>query len=194
MSGQQSKLVSVIIPCYNQADFLGDAIASVLNQTYTNHEIIVVDDGSTDDTSHVAARYSDVKCIRKKNSGLAAARNTGLQMCAGDYVVFIDADDRLLPDAFEVGVNCLDSDPSCAMAYGHVQLIDVSGKPLPTPNQPYIEGDHYLELLRRNFIWTPGTVMYRRLALDAIGDFSVSLNASADYELNLRIARGQKVR
>jgi len=193
MAGLQSKLVSAIIPCYNQAHFLGDSIASVLNQTYTNHEVIVVDDGSTDDTLQVAARYSQVRCIRKRNGGLAAARNTGLRAGAGDYVVFIDADDRLLPDAFEAGVNSLEADPSCAMVYGHVRLIDAAGEPLSTPEQTDMEGDHYLELLRQNFIWTLGTVMYRRLALDAVGDFSVAINAAADYELNLRIARSLEI-
>ena len=94
MPDQRSKLVSVIIPCYNQAHYLGEAIASVLGQTHAHYEIIVVDDGSTDDTERVAARHTGVRCLRKKNGGLAAARNTGLRASKGDYVVFLDADDR----------------------------------------------------------------------------------------------------
>ncbi len=194
MPDQRSKLVSVIIPCYNQAQYLGEAIASVLGQTYGHYEIIVVDDGSTDDTAAVAARHAGVRCLRKKNGGLAAARNTGLRASEGDYVVFLDADDRLLPDALEAEAGCLDSDPACAMAYGHVRLIDGAGRPLASPEQVTVESDHYFELLRRNFIWTPGAVMYRRAALDEVGDFTAAVSASADYDLNLRVARGHAVR
>ena len=194
MTVQRPKLVSAIIPCYDQARYLGEAIESVRRQTYAHFEIIVVDDGSTDDTATVAARHAGVRCIRKKNGGLAAARNTGLRASAGDYVVFLDADDRLLPDAFEVGVSCLDADPNCAMAYGHVRLIDAAGSPLPSPEQVGVDREHYLELLRRNFIWTPGAVMYRRAVLESVGDFTAAVSASADYDLNLRVARGHAVR
>src|SRR5215210_2105808 len=94
-------LVSVIIPCYNQAHFLGEAIESVLGQSYPNFEIVVVDDGSPDDTAEVAARYPEVRYICQDNQGLSAARNTGLGQSEGEYVVFLDADDRLLPEALE---------------------------------------------------------------------------------------------
>jgi glycosyltransferase involved in cell wall biosynthesis len=194
MSDQRSKLVSVIIPCYNQAHYLGEAIASVLGQTYSHYEIIVVDDGSTDDTVLVATQHAGVRCLRKKNGGLAAARNTGLRESRGDYVIFLDADDRLLPDALAAEVSCLDREPTCAMAYGHVRLIDGAGRPLASPEQVAVESDHYVELLRRNFIWTPGAVIYRRATLDEVGEFNGSVSASADYDLNLRVARGHVVR
>src|SRR5215467_2631984 len=83
--------VSVVIPCYNQAHFLSEAITSVLAQTYPPFETIVIDDGSTDATSNVATRYPSVRCIRQPNQGSAGARNAGLSVCAGDYVVFLDA-------------------------------------------------------------------------------------------------------
>ena len=92
----EAALVSVVIPCYNQAHFLGEAIESVLAQTYPHLEIVVVDDGSTDNTGEVAARYPGVRYVRQENQGLAAARNTGLRHSSGDYLVFLDADDRLL--------------------------------------------------------------------------------------------------
>ena len=191
---QQPNLVSAIIPCYNQAHFLGEAIESILDQTYRNFEIIVIDDGSTDDTARVASRYTTVRCVRKNNEGLSAARNTGLSVSAGDYVVFLDADDRLLPEAFEAGVNCLSDHPQCAFVYGHVSLVSASGAPLPCPRQVSVDREHYLELLRRNYIWTPGAVMYRRSVLDAVGGFDPCVNASADFDLNLRIARSYAVR
>src|SRR5437868_3561752 len=94
-------LISVVIPCYQQAHFLGEAITSVLKQTYSHHEIIVVDDGSTDDPAAVTSSYPNVRYIRQKNQGTAAARNRGLRESLGSFLVFLDADDRLLPKAFE---------------------------------------------------------------------------------------------
>src|SRR5262249_26693584 len=99
MNKEQAPLVSIIIPCYNQAHYLSDAIDSVRKQTYSHAEIIVVDDGSTDNTSNVAALYKDVKYIKQRNQGLSAARNSGLQQSKGHVLVFLDADDRLLPNA-----------------------------------------------------------------------------------------------
>jgi len=194
MSNQRPHLVSAIIPCYNQAHFLGEAIASVRRQTYEHQEIIVVDDGSTDDTAQVAARAAGVRCIQQKNAGLAAARNAGLRASRGDYVVFLDADDRLLPDAFAAGASTLDEHPQCAMAYGHVRLVNAAGSPLPAPQQFNVDAEHYFELLRHNYIWTPGVAMYRRTVFDAVGDFDTSANASADFDLNLRIARSYPIR
>jgi glycosyltransferase involved in cell wall biosynthesis len=97
-------LVSVVIPCYNQAHFLSEAIESVASQTYEPTETIVVDDGSTDDTSHVADVHG-VRCVRQENRGLAEARNTGLRASSGDMLLFLDADDLLAPDAIDAGVS-----------------------------------------------------------------------------------------
>ncbi|HEX5734492.1 MAG TPA: glycosyltransferase [Blastocatellia bacterium] len=182
------RLVTVVIPCYNQARYLGEAINSVNDQAYSNLEVIVVDDGSTDETAEVAGRYSQVKCIRQENQGLAAARNRGVEASRGEYVVFLDADDRLVRGAIEVGADSLDSHPDCAFVYGNVRLIDADGSLLLNPPGVNIERDHYLELLRHNHIWSPGAVMYRRSVFDAVGHFDPRVNASADYDLNLRIA------
>src|SRR5215203_1775138 len=107
--------VSVVIPCYNQARFLGEAIQSVLCQGYPDLEIIVVDDGSEDSTEEVASGYTKkdprVRLIRQDNKGLAAARNRGLSEAGGEYVVFLDSDDRLVLEALEVGVRELESHP-----------------------------------------------------------------------------------
>src|SRR5829696_2931566 len=107
-------LVSVVVPCYNQARFLGEAIESVLAQSHPLFEVVVVDDGSTDDTSEVAARYPGVRLVRQENRGLSGARNAGLARSRGEYVVFLDADDRLLPGALEAGVERLGANPQCA--------------------------------------------------------------------------------
>ncbi len=95
----EEALVSVVIPCYKQAHFLPEAIKSVLAQTYSGVEAIVVDDGSPDNTSEVACRHRDVRCIRQQNQGLSGARNTGLRESRGSFVMFLDADDRLLRNA-----------------------------------------------------------------------------------------------
>ena len=187
------RLISVIIPCYNQGRFLAEAIDSAIGQSYANIEVIVVDDGSTDDTADVADRYSQVRhhqvnCVRQTNQGLAAARNRGLEESGGEYVVFLDADDRLAAGALGVGAESLDSHPDCAFVYGNVRLIDAGGSLLLYPPGVNIKRDHYLELLRHNHIWSTGAVMYRRSVFATVGLFDPRVNASADYDLNLRIA------
>src|SRR5436305_1443891 len=178
VSKPESGLVSVIIPCYNQAHFLDEAIESVLAQTYSNREIIVVDDGSTDNTATVARCHSPVGYIYQENAGPSAARNTGVKESRGEYLVFLDADDRLLPEALEIGVDCLRQHPECAFASGHSRHI--IGSLLSSPKQLHVVRDHYLELLRGNYIWCPGSVIYRRTAFEVVKGFDISLGPCAD--------------
>src|SRR5438552_637083 len=120
-------LVSVVIPCYNQAHFLGEAIESVASQTYPHFEVVVVDDGSTDNTAAVVTGYPGVRYFRQENQGLSAARNTGLRHSVGDRLVVLDADDRLMPCALEIGLTSLRDHPECAFVYGHSQFTTVDG-------------------------------------------------------------------
>jgi glycosyltransferase involved in cell wall biosynthesis len=183
-------LASVVIPCYNHAHFLREAIQSALDQTYPCIEIIVVNDGSSDDPQRVVAEFPMVRYIAQENRGLAAARNAGLAQCRGDLVVFLDADDRLLPDAIETGARMLASNPSVGFAVGHSRLISRDGVPRPTTNQPVSAGeDAYAALLRRNTIRNPATVVFRRQLVDAVGGFASGADACADYDLYLRISR-----
>lgn len=188
-------LVSVVIPCYNQGAFLADAVRSVAVRSHPA-EVVIVDDGSTDTTSQVAAGLAEerrgeliVRLVRQGNEGVSRARNRGLLESHGDYIVFLDADDRLTPDALEVGARALDADPKCSFVYGRCQMMSVEGALLPTPMEPRIEGRHYHELLRRNFIWTPAVVMFRRQPLERSGAFNPIVSGTADYELYLRLAR-----
>jgi glycosyltransferase involved in cell wall biosynthesis len=182
-------LVSVVIPCYNQAHFLGEAIESVLAQTYKNFEIVVVDDGSTDNTSEVASRYDGVRLIRQENRGLAEARNTGIGHSEGEYLVFLDADDRLLPEALQAGLECFASHPECAFVFGHFRYIREDGSLLREPTPPHDQGDHYIQLLSGPYIGVPAIGIYRRFIFTTVGLFDSSLNATADYDLYFRITK-----
>jgi glycosyltransferase involved in cell wall biosynthesis len=184
--GPERDLVSVVIPCYNQAHYLGAAIESVLAQTYPHVEIVVVDDGSSDNTAAVAARYECVALVRQENEGLAAARNTGIRHSNGDYLVFLDADDCLLPHALEIGVERLDASPEAAFVAGLYSYIDHDGNPLPTPEQPAVTGDPYAAFLRVN-VAGMHTAMIRRGVFELVRGFDSSVDACADYDLYLRI-------
>jgi glycosyltransferase involved in cell wall biosynthesis len=188
MSCSDQPLVSVIIPCFNQGRFLAEAIDSVLGQT-RRAELIVVDDGSTDNTSAVVKNYGGVTLIQQRNQGAAVARTSGLHQSRGEFVVFLDADDRLLPEAVAIGLEHLSIHPDWAFVTGHARLIDVDGSVIGTPPQEHGSGSSYIELLRANHVWAPGVVMYRRLVLQTVGTFSTWSGGSADYELNIRIAR-----
>jgi glycosyltransferase involved in cell wall biosynthesis len=181
-------LVSVVIPCFGQAHFLADAIDSVLRQTYPNVEVIVINDGSPDETAAVASRYG-VGYLEQENKGLAAARNAGLERCQGEFVVFLDADDRLLPDALRINSARLAADPALAFVAGASRYIARDGAPLLTNPQQIPSANLYAELLRRNRIRMPGMVMFRRRVFDHIGAFDTTVDACADYDVYLRVSR-----
>jgi glycosyltransferase involved in cell wall biosynthesis len=183
-------LVSVIIPCYRQAHYLDEAIRSVFAQTYRHFEIIVVDDGSPDNTSKLVTRYAGLRFIRQQHLGLPTARNAGLDASEGEYTVFLDADDRLLPDALETGVNSLRAVPDCAFVYGFCEFIDRRGASLPTPPHVPIGENHYRALFKKNHIWTPGAVMFRRSTLSQLMGFDQSFTRGCeDIDLYLRITK-----
>jgi len=184
-----SPTVAVVIPCFNQGRFLREALESVLAQRLPASEIVVVDDGSTDDTAAVARRYGGVRCIRQRNRGLASARNAGLMATTSECVVFLDADDRLRPEALEIGVRELHAHPTCALVWGRCVRIDEQGRHLPTVPPPPVLGDAYEALLRNNFIWTPAIAMFRRSVCAAVMRFNPAVDAAADYELYLRLVR-----
>jgi glycosyltransferase involved in cell wall biosynthesis len=180
-------LVSVVIPCYKQAQFLGYAIESVLNQTVQSHEIIVVDDGSPDETEAVATRYPTVRYVRQTNQGLSAARNTGLRHSRGAFLVFLDADDRLLPSHLRVSLKAFHRRPEAAFVCGSYRFVGDEHAIHRHDCRP--QPDHYGTLLRSNFVGPPHTAMFRREAILRAGGFMPGLKSCEDQDLYLRIAR-----
>jgi glycosyltransferase involved in cell wall biosynthesis len=181
--------VAVVIPCYNGGRFLREAIESVLHQTWPAVEIAVVNDGSTDDTADIARSYEQVRYVEQRNQGAPAARNAGIRSSSSEFLVFLDADDRLQPHALATGVQALTANPSWAFVSGGVRVIAEDGSAQRVPEHQPRSGDPYIQLLRSNYIWTPGVVMYRRDVLRTVGGYVTWAGASADYELNVRIAR-----
>lgn len=177
-----------MVPCFQQAHFLAEALESIRRQTVPAAEVIVVDDGSTDDVGAVLQAYPEARAIRQENRGLSAARNTGLRSASGDLVTFLDADDRLLPRAIEAGASALSGRPDCAFAYGGFRYFGAGGT--RTPRKPrLVSADPFTSLLEQNFIAMHATVMYRRAVLLECGGFDERLKACEDYDVYLRLTR-----
>jgi glycosyltransferase involved in cell wall biosynthesis len=193
MNPGEAPLVSIVIPCFNQAHFLAEAIDSALAQSYPRVEVVVVDDGSSDNSYEVAGRQPDVRRLRQPNLGVASARNRGLGEAAGDFLVFLDADDRLLPHAVEVGMAALLKRPQVAFVAGMCRDIRADGHRANDQRQPLVTQDHYLRLLLDCYIWSGSSLVYRRSALQGVEAFNESLTAGDDYELYLKLARRHPV-
>ena len=186
--------VSVIIPTYNRADFIAYAIDSVLAQTLQDFEIIVADDGSTDETDRVLESYGDrVRYVRLDHSGLpATVRNAALQLAQGDYVAFLDSDDGWLPHKIEQQVRILDDNPNVGLVHSNALVLEVGQD---KPSRLYFEdekrrnGKVLRDLLQDNFVIT-STAIVRRSLLKQAGSFDENrlLRAIEDYDLWLRIA------
>lgn len=183
-----NSLVSVIITAYNYGHYLEQAINSVLQQTHAAKEIIVIDDGSTDHTQELLARYPLVRSYKTNRLGLSWARNIGTVAAKGQFLVFLDADDYLLPEALEQNLQQFAAKPFAAFVSGAHLRIDDAGNFIPHPEAPYKFEDNYLSLLHGNYIAMEATVMYRR-ELFFLFRFNTLLEACEDYELNLQIAR-----
>jgi glycosyltransferase involved in cell wall biosynthesis len=190
---ERADLVTIVIPCFNQAHFLPEAIESAVRQTHPYCEVIVVDDGSTDRTATVAAGYDGVICIRQQNAGLPAARNRGLEAARGGFVIFLDADDRLLPEAAEVGLAHLAGRPDCAFVSGEHRYIDSAGAVVQEWTRPPVSRDHYASLLKSNYIGMIATVVFRVDVVRSVSGFERRFGACEDYDLYLRIAREHHV-
>jgi glycosyltransferase involved in cell wall biosynthesis/SAM-dependent methyltransferase len=185
-------LVSVVITCYNQGRYLRDAIESVIAQTYQPLQIIVIDDGSTDNTREIAESYTQVNYVFQFNSGLSAARNAGFDQSSGEFVVFLDADDWLYPEGVSANVHELQKRPDCAFVSGWHDKVDEFRRSVKNDEQIAVSDNHFIQLLKGNYIGMHAAVMYRRSILQNYR-FDTSLKACEDYDLYLRIARDHPV-
>ncbi|MGY1631541.1 glycosyltransferase [Geodermatophilus sp. SYSU D01186] len=180
--------VSVVVTTYQHAHFLGAALASVAAQTRSVDEVIVVDDGSTDDPASVVAQWAGTIFIRQDNQGLAAARNTGLHAARSAFVLFLDADDLLTPVAVAAGLECFARHSEAALVYGAHRRVAVDAAPLG--GRVYIPAgcNPRSTLLRGNSVAMHATALYRRDLLLAAGGFDETLPRCEDYDVYLRLA------
>jgi glycosyltransferase involved in cell wall biosynthesis len=185
----RSPLVSVIVPCYRQAHYLAEAIESVLAQTYPHIEVVVVDDGSPDNAGEIAARYPGVRYVREKRRGVSEARNLGIRTSTGSFLIFLDADDRLLPEGVAIGLDCFSRHPEVAFVSGLFRFVATDGATLYERQGHRVVANHYEEMLRRNYIAAPCAVMWRRGVFEALAGFNPAFSVTADYELYLRALR-----
>ena len=185
--------VSVLIPVYKGEAFIARAIESALSQTHPDVEIIVVNDGSPDNSSRVLAPYllrPNVRYIEKVNGGVASARNAGLAIATGQYVALLDQDDAWYPDKLARQVAVLNARPDVALVHGDVTYIGADNEVLPhDPHFPAkVEGRCFNQLFMANPVMAC-TAIFRRCVVDEVGRFDDGIAFSDDYDLWLRIAR-----
>ncbi|HVL39343.1 MAG TPA: glycosyltransferase [Fimbriimonadaceae bacterium] len=183
--------MSVVIPCFNQAHFLRDAIASCLEQDHAEKEVVVVDDGSTDDTAEVARSYgARVRLVQQPNTGLSGARNAGIRHASGELVCLLDADDTLLAGVLGRRAAMFERDPEVGLVAGAFEVVDselrvlrVHGTDLKAPPDP-----QHRHAPRRNLAVTCGCLVRRR-AYELCGDYDPLLNACEDWDHYIRVSR-----
>ncbi len=183
--------VSIVIPCFNGEDYLGTALASCLAQDYPDVETIVVDDGSSDGSVALAESCADVTCISQENQGVSAARNAGIAAATGDFIVFLDHDDELMPDALRSGVALLQNNPAFSFAFGLRQTIDAEGALLADPPGDSLgEGTlTYTGAFNAGFPVPPSLALFRISAVHESGGFDTGRHIGEDYDFFLRVLR-----
>ncbi|MBV6627760.1 MAG: glycosyltransferase family 2 protein [Rivularia sp. (in: Bacteria)] len=191
-----SPKVSVIIPTYNRAHLVQDAVESVLNQTYQDFELIVIDDGSTDNTKEVLAVYKDkLAYIYQENRGRSSARNHGIKIAQGEYIAFLDSDDVWFPDKLERQVPILEYAPSdVVLVHGYKCMVDKNLQPVAgwelKLRRLYAQAEKgeetYENYLQSTCIFT-STILLRKTALLEINGYDVSIQGREDLDLYLRL-------
>ena len=196
LAGNVCPGISVIIPAYNYAHYLPAAIESVLRQNYPAFELLVVDDGSTDNTAEVVARYNEpVRRVFQKNAGLPAARNTGIRHAKFPLVCFLDADDAFAPGLLHKAVNALASLPaSFAIVAFRTQLMDADGKLLPTKTLAGHRGEEIRgrDIILKSRYGTTG-LLARREIFEPCGWFDETLRSSEDRDMWIRLATHHRI-
>lgn len=182
--------VSIIIPAHNAEKTIKYTIESVLKQTYTDYELIVIDDGSTDRTAKTIREITDsrIKLFGYENAGVSVARNRGICQATGEYIAFLDADDLWTRDKLEKQLAVLEANPEAGVAYSRTSFIDTQGNFLYNCDPVSFEGNVLKELLLANFLQNGSNPLIRKTAIETIGEFDSSVNSSEDWDYYLRLA------
>ncbi len=182
-------LCSVIIPAYNAMKYLPETLESVLQQTFTDFEVLIINDGSSDNIVQWADGLLDprVKLISQENQGLSGARNTGIAHAIADYIAFVDADDLWEPTKLEKQVRCLDDHPEVGLVHAWMALVDERGKSTGRVIKSSVEGYVWEQIVQWNKIACP-SVMVRRCCFDTMGVFDRNLRSVEDWDMWIRIA------
>lgn len=181
--------ISVIIPAYNAERTIMETIASVLQQTLSDFELIVINDGSTDRTLERLQTIKDrrLQIFSYENGGVCAARNRGIVKSTGKFIAFLDADDLWASDKLELQLAALQARPEAGLAYSWTYNMSETGK-LLTPVEPAFSGRIYADLLLWNFLSNGSNPLIRRQAIESVGEFVSELNSAADWDYWLRLA------
>lgn len=183
-------LVSVIIPVYNGEKTIRETIESVLQQTFPNFEVLVINDGSTDATLDILSQIKDsrLQIFSYPNARQAASRNRGLERAKGKYIAFLDADDLWTVDKLELQVKALQSNPEAVFAYSWTDYIDERGNFLHPGRHITKNGNIYADLIVNNFVENGSNPLIRREVFDRVGTFDEALPPAEDWDMWLRIA------
>ena len=179
--------VSVVIPCFNSGPFIAEAINSLLQQSVSNIEIIVVDDGSTDNSSDVIRGFQEVTLISQANRGVSTARNNGAKAASGRFLVFLDADDRLHSGAIEAHLRAFSDDKNLVLTFGTCDVVSSTGAVIYSHRQspsPYTFWDILLGITPN-----PSQCMIRREAFDRVGRFNENITYGEDWDCFLRLSQ-----
>lgn len=184
-------LISVVIPAYNSEKTIKETIQSVLVQTLDDFEIVVINDGSKDNTLGKLSEISDARLtvLSYENSGVAVSRNRGIKAAKGEYIAFLDADDLWLPEKLACQYQVLEKTPEAAVAYSWTNYIDDESAFLRSGMRPSFNGNVYQKLLASNFLECGSNPLVRRSALQHVGGFDPELPPSEDWDMWLRLAR-----
>ncbi|MDJ0701850.1 MAG: glycosyltransferase [Leptolyngbyaceae cyanobacterium MO_188.B28] len=182
--------ISVIIPVFNGERTIQETVESVLNQTFSDFELIIINDGSQDKTLTIVQEFNDsrISIFSYQNAGLAASRNRGIENATGEYISFIDADDLWTSDKLEAQYHALQSNPDAAVAYSWTNCIDEQSQFLRRGYYLSFSGEVCQYLLLTNFLENGSNPLIRHQALKTVGGFDESLKSSEDWEMYLRLA------
>jgi glycosyltransferase involved in cell wall biosynthesis len=187
-------LVSVIIPTYNKCEYLSKVLESVFTQTYKNYEVIVVDDGSTDNTKNVIQNYnSPIHYVYQSNNGPAAARNTGLRYATGNLIAFLDSDDIWRPQKLQKSVQQINSHKTHHMVFTNVRFLDHTKNELKVTKYTEYHAANLRQILLMRCIITMSSVLLKRTVFDALGHFDESLRYAEDWLFFYKVAREYSV-